>query len=249
MTPSDKSQYYISDNNGFTLLELSIVLIAIGLITGGIMTGSSLMHSAQLRAINEEVTQYSMAVNTFKTKYNALPGDIANAQAYFGTDVNNGNGDGMIQQILEGYYFWHHLEKAGLIGGSYTGLQGPIRNTDDVIGVNVPASKYNGAGWNIEDNLLTGTAEEYALYIDHNHYEFGSDDDSNDDDTDAPILTPADAMHIDSKYDDGRPAYGNIVARYWNNACTDASNKFDLNSDYRATDSSVQCAINYLNMF
>ena len=87
---------------GFTLIELSIVLVIIGLIVGGILTGQSLIHTAELKNQMKQMSDYQVAFNTFQVKYNCIPGDCANATQFFGTTdsfgntINNGNGNGLI---------------------------------------------------------------------------------------------------------------------------------------------------------
>jgi len=66
---------------GFTLIELSIVLVIIGLIVGGILVGQDLIKGAEIRATVAQVEKYNSAVNTFRTKFNAMPGDIPQAAA------------------------------------------------------------------------------------------------------------------------------------------------------------------------
>jgi len=89
---------------------VSIVIIIIGLIIGAIATGSTLIKAAELRKVISQIESYNTAVNTFKLKYNGLPGDMVNATDYWPLDSNcaagqnsfsteatcNGNGDGMI---------------------------------------------------------------------------------------------------------------------------------------------------------
>lgn len=107
--------------NGFSLVELSIVLVILGLLTGGILGGQSLIKAAELRTVTTDVGNYIAAVNTFRGKYFSLPGDMNNAVRFWGAQAGslndgrdntcaslnqnspatgkptcNGNGDGMI---------------------------------------------------------------------------------------------------------------------------------------------------------
>jgi prepilin-type N-terminal cleavage/methylation domain-containing protein len=116
---------------GFTLIELSIVLVIIGLIIGGIMVGRDLIRAAQLKRTIREVEMLNTAVNTFQVKYNCLPGDCVNATQFWGaaptcpptlwTQNNttspatcNGDGDGQIENS-EPFAFFAQLSNAGLI--------------------------------------------------------------------------------------------------------------------------------------
>ena len=60
---------------GFSLVELSIVLVILGLLTGGILAGQSLIRAAELRSISTDYSRYIAAVQAFRDKYFALPGD------------------------------------------------------------------------------------------------------------------------------------------------------------------------------
>src|ERR1035438_2217859 len=88
----------------FTLIELSIVLVIIGLIVGGVLVGQNLIAAAGVRATISQIEKYNTAVNTFRTKYNnQLPGDIdATDAAQFGfaargPNPGQGDGNGIIQ--------------------------------------------------------------------------------------------------------------------------------------------------------
>jgi prepilin-type N-terminal cleavage/methylation domain-containing protein len=62
---------------GFTLIELSIVLVIIGLVVGGVLVGRDLICAAELRAQISQIEKYNTAVNTFYGKYGGLPGPLA----------------------------------------------------------------------------------------------------------------------------------------------------------------------------
>ena len=70
--------------DGFTLLELSLVLVIVGLLIGGIVVGRELIRQGELRQVLSDMTRYSTAVNTFREKYKYLPGDIPNATDFWG---------------------------------------------------------------------------------------------------------------------------------------------------------------------
>ncbi|MFW0777323.1 MAG: type II secretion system protein [Rickettsiales bacterium] len=123
-----------AEYRGFTLIELAIILIVVGLITAGILIGRDMIRAAEVRTQVAEINKYDLAANTFIEKYNCLPGDCKNA-VMLGVGTaggTGGNGDGNNQVfgganwgalILpnESIDFWYHLAKAGLIVGDYPG--------------------------------------------------------------------------------------------------------------------------------
>ena len=74
--------------SAFTLIELSIVLVIIGLIVGGVLVGQDLIVAAKNRALLSQVEEIDTAINTFRLKYNGLPGDLNNAESFWGSDAS-----------------------------------------------------------------------------------------------------------------------------------------------------------------
>lgn len=75
----------------FSLVELSIVLVILGLLVGGVLSGQSLIRAAELRSVASEHARYASAVHAFRDKYFALPGDMANATQFWGSLGGNGS--------------------------------------------------------------------------------------------------------------------------------------------------------------
>lgn len=82
---------------GFTLIELSIVLVVIGLVVGGVLVGQDLIRAAYVRAQITQIEKFNTAVNTFYGKYQALPGDmnLATAQTFGFSTTGRGGGPGL----------------------------------------------------------------------------------------------------------------------------------------------------------
>lgn len=120
------------------------MLVIIGLIVGGVLVGQNLIFASEIRAAVTQLEKYNTAANTFKGKYNALPGDMINATSYFPADSNcssgfgsqtrtatcNGNGNGTIEFVglapyssnnHEQYLVFQHLALANLIGEAHVG--------------------------------------------------------------------------------------------------------------------------------
>ncbi len=266
----------MSKNAAFSLVELSIVLVILGLLTGGILAGQSLIRAAELRAVTSEYNRYLAATQTFRDKYMAIPGDMREATRFWNRQVvaghctsnhglatagtpgacdGKGNGSlswsGAGNSSGEAYQFWRHLALAGLIEGSYTGYAGTTDGNTSEINSNIPASHISNAGWDVYSMSASGyPAEDYAINY-GNHFSFGSTISASQ--NQGKALRPEEAWNIDTKLDDGKPAQGKIIARYWNNQCaaaddgTHAAN--DLAASYKLSDNSLQCALFFINAF
>lgn len=77
------------NQRGFSLVELSIVLVILGLLTGGILGGQALIKAAELRSVNKDVETFLIATHAFRDKYRALPGDMPNATRFWGAQAGS----------------------------------------------------------------------------------------------------------------------------------------------------------------
>lgn len=206
--------------SGFTLVELSIVLVVIGLLLGGVIIGKDMIRSAQLRSVITDMQGYLAASMMFQDKYNCIPGDCTNATTFF-SGAANGNGDGLLKEPSvaggkgEMYGFWQQLAAAGYIKGTYTGNSGAGSPWEQTVGVNVPGSRVPAAGWEIYGfGTVNPNSTLYNGNYQNNLY-FGSKYQGLYDMC-AAILTPAEAYAIDLKSDDGIPGTGSIRTRIGN---------------------------------
>lgn len=99
---------------GFSLIELALVLIIIGILTGAIFKGQDVLEAAKVQAVLNDINRIRMAVALYHDTFGQWPGNDSEARARFGEDVNNGQGNGVISDGETGQ-FWVHLAKAGYV--------------------------------------------------------------------------------------------------------------------------------------
>lgn len=104
---------------GFTLVEVAIVLVIIGVLLGGVLKGQELINNARVRSLVNELRSTQTAVFAFQDKFRALPGDYAGAAATWASApaAASGDGNGIIAGA-ETTQAWDHLRRAGLLTGS-----------------------------------------------------------------------------------------------------------------------------------
>ena len=214
---------------GFTLIELSIVLVIIGLITGGVLVGRDLIEAAEIRSQISQIEQFHTAVITFKLKYGSLPGDISSSRAaQFGLasragSVGRGDGNGVIEGgVATGCWiageiplFWNDLGRAQLINNQFSGTDcavstGTCAAISDVSQI-LPRGKTgeNTFIWPFPDNgrnYYLITRMDTANGVNTNGQPWDVNGNGNG-------LTPVQASSIDAKLDDGYPTTGRVIIR------------------------------------
>lgn len=250
----------------FSLVELSIVLVILGLLTGGILAGQSLIRASELRAVSTEANRWVTAAQTFRDKYFAIPGDMTNATSFWMKDATNcnghtgtagspgtcnGDGNGLVNSTAasatgETQQFWRHMALAGLIEGTYTGIAGAGGAYHCTLGTSCPRSRMANAGWGLHGlGNYPGDSGWFAMNY-GNTLVFGAQ--SASEYPSGASLKPEEVWNIDTKMDDGRPGYGKVIAvRY--STCTNAASQTDLNTTYKLTETGNVCTITFAQAF
>jgi prepilin-type N-terminal cleavage/methylation domain-containing protein len=171
------------NERGFTLVEIAIVLVIIGLLIGGVLKGQAMIENAKVKRVVKSADELRAAIYTFYDKYGMYPGDenLSNAAPGIPTgDAHNGNGNGQITAGGEDARLFEDLVLAGIINGDYDGAG------ED----SIPNHAFGGKYRVLWVNPGTG----YANYFRYDNL---------------PVNV---ALEIDTKYDDGVYNTGSIRA-------------------------------------
>ncbi|PZP55460.1 MAG: hypothetical protein DI586_06800 [Micavibrio aeruginosavorus] len=210
---------------GFTLVELSIVMIIIGLLIGGILKGAELIENSRLNTVIATTKQITSAYNTFWDSYRGKPGDLAYARTMIPgcndqSSCVNGNGNQKVGAEVgnpwsdivstigsENTQFWKHLALADLIGGvnpsasevgwGKTHIESPIAG-----GFQITTTRGSGGYASVAGlTILTRSRDDgqWLCGVATGNFEECS-------------LSPNQAFRIDNKLDDGHAQSGKIAA-------------------------------------
>ena len=200
----------------FTLVELSIVLVILGLLVGGILVGQDLIHGSSVKKQITQIEQYRTSMNSFRDKYHGIPGDLRAATANgFGMiaragTAGHGDGSGLIDGCVtngrdagcETLLYWTDLSFAGMLTPTLnTATDAAATITAATLNQYLPLGSLGSTAITVFTdgsmnyfqltNVTSATAGVYSL---------------------APTLTPMDAFNIDEKLDDGNPLDGSTRA-------------------------------------
>ena len=197
---------------GFTLVEIAIVLVIIGLLLGGVLKGQEMITQAKIKNIINDFNGVTVAVTSYQDRYRAIPGDDQNASTRWTTQAPaSGNGDGVINVLnkykdndtggtggapaasAESNLFWQHLRIAGFVPGltSGTGSGSPPPNAaGGIIGVESGVVGTKGLGFTSLIICFSNLPEKVA-------------------------------SAVDGQMDDAKPASGQIRAQLQSNANPD----------------------------
>lgn len=165
---------------GFTLVELAIVMLIIGIVAAGTLQAQSLMRTSRLKATIAQVQSYDAALNTFYNTYQFLPGDSPAATSILPnctTDNNckNGNGDKFIgpspssvsnciggDGAGEPTLAWNHMSLAGFVGGLDLTVN---PSAQGIIGTSHPAAPINGGFEVLRCHFMSSATSNHAIRI------------------------------------------------------------------------------------
>lgn len=186
-----------SKPHGFTIVEMSIVLLVIALISASVIVGRHVIDSARVKHTISQIRNYESAVNIFHLKYHGIPGDLKRPEFFHLDSVNSSRaGNGLLtsdETHDENRKFWRHLSQASLIDGGFSGDN----------------SRYGeGAPYSELTNVGIYAAGEINLFPDRNVFVLGLDETL----IDNYHIMPVDAWQIDRQMDDGLPTNGLVRA-------------------------------------
>jgi prepilin-type N-terminal cleavage/methylation domain-containing protein len=212
---------------GFTLVELSIVLVIIGLLIGGVLVGQSLISSAENNRIIKDVQQYNIAVQLFYSRFKALPGDYRGGISVLGASYS-GNGDGTINKWAtiasrqEGVTMFTHMSRAGVLKQTFIDTGINELTPTAWLGVNIPklgdGRTIVGTGEDVYGNALSTAPPVNGLCTTQNYFRLarpklvGNGGYGWTPQIALDALTPIDARSIDAKVDDGNASTGKVLA-------------------------------------
>lgn len=206
-----------ASRRAFTLVELSIVLVIIGLIIGGVLTGQQIIQNARITNAVNGIQAYQAQFQTYAQNFGALPGDDSSALTRFPSlatsDPNaKGKSNGQIGtassfdtaettgDAAESRYVWAHLRAAGLVKNQVTGGSTAVQ----------PPNPFGGV-YGFQNGAFGGVFTTTSLCLDR--------------------VTAGAAQAIDARLDDGTSNAGTIQATVYTGTGSSANEPTESYSD------------------
>jgi prepilin-type N-terminal cleavage/methylation domain-containing protein len=239
--------------HAFTLFEMAIVIVIVGLLMGGLVAGRTYVKNAELTGIINESKYYMNVFGQFQQKYGAVPGDLADATSQLSTTYN-GDGNGQIMSSDNGgsiatpeiFYAFEQLNHAKLIDGSYTGeSSGGGGTLYAKAGVNIPRSSFPDSALMFDHpDDLDGDVSGDGFYFDglYGHViRVAKISPTSTTLANTAMLTPIQTLSLDAKFDDSRPGTGWLMTPNHTalSSCTNSDNP--TTSDYSVSNKSPAC--------
>ncbi|WP_456384421.1 type II secretion system protein [Desulfolithobacter sp.] len=166
----------VLDNKGFTLVEIAIVLVIIGLLLGAVMKGQSLIQQAKVKNVINQVDGLRAAILAFYDRYGQYPGDETLTGIPNGDDDTVGDRNGQVQTYTEMYNMFRDLQLAGFISGNYDGTADVPRHAygDTLMFYWTTPTGGTSGHWFRLDDLPWDVALEIDIKLDDGVYNSGS---------------------------------------------------------------------------
>ncbi len=174
-----------SSQSGFTLVEIAIVLVIIGLLLGGILKGQEMITQAKIKNVVNDFNGITAAMNSYQDRYRAMPGDEISTQTLgrWGAAAFGGDGNGVFYRgttssatnynspaetptaaTAESNLFWMHLRLSGFVAGATAGLPStnpPANAANGIIGVQT-----TGMGFTSNIVCSSNVPDKIAISVD-----------------------------------------------------------------------------------
>lgn len=165
-----------SHQSGFTLVELAIVLVIIGLILAAVLKGQEMIQNAKTKNVINDLRGVSTAYYAYQDRYKAIPGDDNAANMHFASGVN-GNGDGFISGLYaasdalaaggstESNKFWQHTRLAGFMTGvaTATAASPPNNALGGVLGVQSQITAAGASTYGMNGNVVCAASIPWKI--------------------------------------------------------------------------------------
>ncbi|MDR2781703.1 MAG: prepilin-type N-terminal cleavage/methylation domain-containing protein [Holosporaceae bacterium] len=204
---------FLKTNKGFSLIEVAIAIVVIGLIASFAIKGRELINSAKLRSVADQVNTFRVAIHEFVDRYGELPGDFSAAREMISDSLQNGSGNGIISSIEDAKRFWQHLIASGLLSAELVNGY-PVSKLGGYYSVSSSIANHPGS-WII---LCKGTTDNQNFI---------------------GILAPEDAYSIDKNNDTGSPTTGEIQAI----KSSEATGECIIDSRYNLKNKNKNCVL------